>query len=83
MQKQKFLNFEANIPDLGVSDSNFVKLSPYFKSVLSNLIQKTKILKCVPKMPDLGILSLEFENNVVIFEINTIEMFLLYNIVQE
>ena len=45
-----------------------------FKFVnLQNLTQKQKCLNLEPKMSDLGILGLEFENNIVIFEISTLE----------
>ena len=36
---------------------------------------KIKILKLAPKMPYLGIFGLEFENNIVMFEISTLEFF--------
>ena len=42
-----------------------------FKYVyLQNLTKKQKCLNLGPKMPDLCIFGVEFENNIVIFEIN-------------
>ena len=40
---------------------------------LKNFMKKQKSLNLGPKMPDLGILGLEFESNIVIFEICTLE----------
>ena len=40
---------------------------------LKNFMKKQKSLNLGPKMSDLGILGLEFENNIVIFEICTLE----------
>ena len=34
-------------------------------------------------MPDLGIFGLEYENNIVIFEINTLELVLLQNFAEK
>ena len=38
-----------------------------------SLVQKQKPLNLGPKMSDLDIFELEFENNIVIFEISTLE----------
>ena len=40
---------------------------------LENFTKKQNCLNLGPKMPDLGIFGLEFENNIAIFEINTVE----------
>ena len=42
---------------------------------LQNFTKKQKCLNLGSKMPDLGILGLEFENNTVIFEISTLDYF--------
>ena len=39
---------------------------------LESLVQKLKSLNLEPKMLDLGHFRLEFENNIVIFEIGTL-----------
>ena len=54
------------------------KLLSYLKSVASNgsickISSKKKNLNSGPDMPDLGILGVKLENNIVIFEISTIE----------
>ena len=38
---------------------------------LQNFTEKQKCLNSRPKVPDLGIFLVEFENNIVIFEIST------------
>ena len=40
---------------------------------LQNFMEKQKCLNLGPKMPDLCILELEFENNIVILESSTLE----------
>ena len=40
---------------------------------LQNFTEKEKCLNLGPEMPDLGIFGQEFENNIVIFEISTLE----------
>ena len=42
---------------------------------LQNFTKKQNFLNLRPKMPDLGILGLEFENNSAIFEISTLDFF--------
>ena len=46
---------------------------------LQNFTKKLKYLNLGPKMPNLGILGLVFENNIFIFEINNLEFVLLQN----
>ena len=41
---------------------------------LQNFMKKQNCLNFGPKMPDLGILRTEYENNIVIFEISTLEL---------
>ena len=41
--------------------------------LLQSLVQKYKSLNLGPKMPDLGIFGLEFENDIAIFEISMLE----------
>ena len=45
--------------------------------------KKTKCLHLGPKMPDLDIFGLEFENNFVIFEISTLEFAYLQNFAEK
>ena len=65
------------MPYLGVLGSNFENPLSYLKSAPSNLpyskvcCKKQKSLNMGPKMSDFGILVLEVENNIVIFEIST------------
>ena len=65
------------MPYLGVLGSNFENPLSYLKSAPSNLpyyevwCKKQKSLNMGPKMSDFGILVLEVENNIVIFEITT------------
>ena len=40
---------------------------------LHNFMEKQKCLNLRPKMNDLGICGLEFKNNIVIYEISTLE----------
>ena len=40
---------------------------------LQNFTKKQKYLNLVPKIPDFGIFRLEFEDNIVILEISTLE----------
>ena len=40
---------------------------------LQNFSEKQKCLNLGPKMPGLGNFGLEFENNIVIFDISTLE----------
>ena len=42
---------------------------------LQNSGKKPKYPNLEPKMPDLGVLGLEFENNIAIFEISTFKFF--------
>ena len=42
-------------------------------SYLQNFMKKEKCLNPGPKMPGLGVLMLELENNIAIFEISTLE----------
>ena len=46
---------------------------------LQNFTKKLKYLNLGPKMPNLGILRLVFENNIFIFEISNLEFALLQN----
>ena len=54
--------------------SSYQIILPHLKSGPSNLLQslpqKKKSLNLGPKMPDLGIFGLEFENNIVILVID-------------
>ena len=50
---------------------------------LRNFVEKWKCLNLGPKIPYLGIFGLEFENNVVIFEITTLELVKLGNFVKK
>ena len=74
MQKHKFLNLGPKNFYLGVLGGNFKNLNSYLKSTPSNLcyckvlFKHKKSLNLSPRIPDLGILGLEFENNIVIFE---------------
>ena len=80
MQKLEFLNLEPKMPCLRVLDSNFKKPLSYLQSALSNLCnckslqKKKKSLNLEPQIPYLGIFELEFENDIVIFEISTLEL---------
>ena len=47
------------------------KLYSYLKSATLKVVEKQKCLNLCPEMPYLGIFRLEFENNIVIFEIST------------
>ena len=60
------------MPYLGVLGSNFKRILSYLKSAPSKFFAKKKFLKFGPKMSDLGIFGLEFENNIVIFEISAL-----------
>ena len=42
-----------------------------------------KIPKLEPKMPSLGILRMEFQNNIVLFEISTLQFLKLQKLRQE
>ena len=67
------------MPYLGIFGLELKKLLSYLKSApwnLSNykiLRKKPTYLNLGPKMPDLGIFGLEFENNIVKLEISTLE----------
>ena len=54
---------------------SYLKLAPSNFAYLQNFTKKQNFLNLRPKMPDLGILGLEFENNSAIFEISTLEFF--------
>ena len=54
-------------------------LTIYF---IAKVDAKKKSLNFEPKMPDLGIFGLEFENNFVIFEISAFEFVYLQNFVK-
>ena len=87
--KQKCLNFAPKMPYWVFLTKNTVfrylwirikkKLLSYLKSAPSNLStskfsrKKQKYLTLRSKMPDLYIFGLEFEHNIVIFEINTLD----------
>ena len=64
---------------LGVLDSNFEKPLSYLTWLPSNLFYSTvwcnnkKSLNLGPKIPYLGNLGFEFENNIVIFEISALD----------
>ena len=49
---------------------------------MQNFVKKQKCLNLGPKMPDLGIFGLEFENNMVKFQISAVEFPYLQNIVK-
>ena len=51
--------------------------------LLQSLVQKSKSLDLGPKKLDLGSFGLEFENNIVIFEISALELVYLQNFVVE
>ena len=48
-------------------------LASYLKFAPSNFSKKVEYLNLAPKTPDLGIFGLEFENNIIIFEISTLK----------
>ena len=50
-----------------------MKSTPLEIALLQNFAKKQKCLNLGPKMPDLGIFGLEFENNIAIFEITTLK----------
>ena len=60
------------MPDFGIFDQKcliWVFLGQNFK----RNVKKQKCLNLGPKIPDIGIFGLEFENNIVMFEISTLE----------
>ena len=68
------------MPLLGIFRQEFLKKTIVIFEIstrkfvyLQNFTRKQKCLNLGPKMPDLGTLGLEFENNIVIFEISTLE----------
>ena len=93
VRKQKCLNLEPKITYFDIFDPkliiwiffgrNFRKTIVMFEIsnlklvYLQNFTKKQKSLNSGPEMPHLGILRLELENNIVIFEISTLEFVLL------
>ena len=59
---------------------SYLKSAPLKFGLLQNFAKKQKCLNLGPEMPDLGILGLEFKNNIVIFEISTFKFVLLQNV---
>ena len=55
------------------SKRSYLKSTPLEFALLQNFATKQKCLNLGPKMSELGIFGLEFENNSVIFEIRTIK----------
>ena len=81
MKKQKYVNLGPKLRLIWVFlGNNFKKTIAIFKFgtlklvYLQNFTKKQKCLNFELKMPDLGIFGLEFENSIVIFEINTPEI---------
>ena len=52
---------------------SYLKLAPSILSISENSRKNKKCLSLGPQMPDLSTFGLEFENNIVIFEISTLE----------
>ena len=50
------------------------EISPLIFVYLQKFTKKQKCLNLELEMPDLGIFGLEFENNIVIFEISNLEL---------
>ena len=89
VKKQKCLNLRPKMSYLGIFDQkclNWVFLGKDFKKTivrfeistlkfvyLQNFTKKEKCLNLGPKMSDLCIFELEFENNIVILEVSTLE----------
>ena len=89
VKKQKCLNLRPKMSYLGIFDQkclNWVFLGKDFKRTivrfeistlkfvyLQNFTKKEKCLNLGPKMSDLCIFELEFENNIVILEVSTLE----------
>ena len=59
------LEFEKNTD---IFEASVVKIA-----FLQSLVQRQKSLNLRPKVPDLVTFGLQFENNIVIFEISTLE----------
>ena len=88
VKKQKCLNLRPKMSYLGIFDQkclNWVFLGKDFKKTivrfeistlkfvyLQNFTKKEKCLNLGPKMSDLCIFELEFENNIVILEVSTL-----------
>ena len=60
-------NFRKTIVVFEISTLKFV--------YLQNFTKNQKCLNLGPNMPDLGILRLELENNIIIFEVRTLKFF--------
>ena len=89
VKKQKCLNLRPKMSCLGIFDQkclNWVFLGKDLKKTivrfeistlkfvyLQNFTKKEKCLNLGPKMSDLCIFELEFENNIVILEVSTLE----------
>ena len=79
-EEQKCLNVGPKMPYLGVLSKIFKKVLSCLKSAswslskLQKFAKKQKCLNLRPKMPYLGIFGLDFENNIFIFEISTLEL---------
>ena len=89
VKKQKCLNLRPKMSYLGIFDQkclNWVFLGKDFKKTivrfeistlkfvyLQNFTKKEKCLNLGPKMSDLCIFELEYENNIVILEVSTLE----------
>ena len=88
-EKQKCINLRPKMPYLGIFGQiclTCVFLGKNIKNAivrflistlkfvyLQNLRKKLKCLNLGPEMTDLGVLELEFEKGIVIFEINVLE----------
>ena len=88
-EKQKYINLRPKIPYLGIFNQiylTWVFLGKNIKNAivrflistlkfvyLQNLRKKLKCLNLGPEMAGLGVLELEFEKGIAIFEINALE----------
>ena len=84
--KIRILKFITKNFYLGVLQSNFEKLLPFCNQppqifLIAKFVAKTKTLHLGPKMPNLAVFGLKFENAVVVIEIRALEITLFQSLV--